>query len=52
MGAGEEEWDTTDINLKGTWAATTWRSPHLATRRGGALVLISSMVGLRGGSFA
>ena len=49
----EEEWDTTiDINLKGTWVTTTVAIPHiLATGRGGALVLISSMVGLRGGSF-
>ena len=49
----EEEWDTTiDINLKGTWVTTTVAIPHiLATGRGGALVLISSMVALRGGSF-
>lgn len=49
----EEEWDSTlDINLKGTWVTTTVAIPHvLATGRGGALVLISSMVGLRGGAF-
>lgn len=49
----EEEWDSTlDINLKGTWVTTTVAIPHiLSTGRGGALVLISSMVGLRGGSF-
>ena len=49
----EDEWDTTiDINLKGTWVTTTVAIPHiLATGRGGALVLISSMVALRGGSF-
>lgn len=49
----EEEWDTTlDINLKGTWVTTTVAIPHiLATGRGGALVLISSMVALRGGAF-
>lgn len=49
----EEEWDTTlDINLKGTWVTTTVAVPHiLATGRGGALVLISSMVGLRGAPF-
>ena len=50
----EEEWDTTlDINLKGTWVTTTVAIPHiLATGRGGSVVLISSMVGLRGGSFS
>lgn len=49
----EEEWDSTmDINLKGTWVTTTVAIPHiLATGRGGSVVLISSMVGLRGGSF-
>lgn len=49
----EEEWDTTlDVNLKGTWVTTTAAIPHiLATGRGGAVVLISSMVALRGGSF-
>lgn len=49
----EEEWDTTiDINLKGTWVTTTVAIPHiLTTGRGGSVVLISSMVGLRGGSF-
>ncbi|HJC28301.1 MAG TPA: mycofactocin-coupled SDR family oxidoreductase [Candidatus Dietzia intestinipullorum] len=49
----EEEWDSTlDINLKGTWVTTTVAIPHiLATGRGGAVVLISSMVALRGGSF-
>jgi len=49
----EAEWDTTlDINLKGTWVTTTAAIPHiLATGRGGSVVLISSMVGLRGGSF-
>lgn len=49
----EEEWDTTlDINLKGTWITTTVAIPHiLATGRGGALVLISSMAGLRGVGF-
>ena len=49
----EEEWDTTlDINLKGTWVTTTVAIPHiLATGRGGAVILISSMVALRGGAF-
>ena len=49
----EDEWDATiDINLKGTWVTTTVAIPHiLTTGRGGALVLISSMVALRGGSF-
>lgn len=49
----EEEWDTTmDINLKGTWVTAKVAIPHiLATGRGGALVLISSMVGLRGAPF-
>ena len=49
----EEEWDSTmDINLKGTWITTKVAIPHiLATGRGGSVVLISSMVGLRGGSF-
>lgn len=49
----EAEWDTTlDINLKGTWVTTTVAIPHiLATGRGGAVVLISSMVGLRGAPF-
>ncbi|MEH6820574.1 MAG: mycofactocin-coupled SDR family oxidoreductase [Dietzia psychralcaliphila] len=49
----EEEWDTTlDINLKGTWVTTTVAIPHiLATGRGGCVVIISSMVGLRGAPF-
>ncbi|MDV7999657.1 mycofactocin-coupled SDR family oxidoreductase [Rhodococcus sp. IEGM 1408] len=49
----EEEWDTTlDINLKGTWVTTTAAIPHiLATGRGGAVIIISSMVGLRGAPF-
>lgn len=49
----EEEWDATlGVNLKGTWVTTTVAIPHiLATGRGGSVVLISSMVGLRGGSF-
>ncbi|EFV92379.1 oxidoreductase [Dietzia cinnamea P4] len=49
----EEEWDSTmDINLKGTWITTKVAIPHiLATGRGGSVVLVSSMVGLRGGSF-
>ncbi|GAA3510180.1 mycofactocin-coupled SDR family oxidoreductase [Dietzia aurantiaca] len=49
----EEEWDSTlDINLKGTWVTTTVAIPHiLTTGRGGAVILISSMVALRGGSF-
>ena len=49
----EEEWDSTmDINLKGTWITTKVAIPHiLETGRGGAVVLISSMVALRGGSF-
>ena len=49
----EEEWDTTlDINLKGTWVTTTAAIPHiLATGRGGAVVIVSSMVGLRGAPF-
>lgn len=49
----EEEWDTTlDINLKGTWVTTTAAIPHiLATGRGGSVVIISSMVGLRGAPF-
>ncbi|AVZ40523.1 MULTISPECIES: mycofactocin-coupled SDR family oxidoreductase [unclassified Dietzia] len=49
----EEEWDTTlDINLKGTWVTTTAAIPHiLATGRGGCVVIVSSMVGLRGAPF-
>ncbi|MGN7154702.1 mycofactocin-coupled SDR family oxidoreductase [Dietzia cercidiphylli] len=49
----EEEWDTTlDINLKGTWVTTTVAIPHiLAAGRGGCVVIISSMVGLRGAPF-
>ncbi|MDX2356280.1 mycofactocin-coupled SDR family oxidoreductase [Dietzia sp. PP-33] len=49
----EEEWDTTlDINLKGTWVTTTVAIPHiLASGRGGAVVIVSSMVGLRGAPF-
>lgn len=49
----EEEWDATlDINLKGTWITTTAAIPHiLATGRGGCVVIISSMVGLRGAPF-
>ncbi|WP_194861189.1 mycofactocin-coupled SDR family oxidoreductase [Dietzia sp. SYD-A1] len=49
----EEEWDTTlDVNLKGTWVTTTAAIPHiLATGRGGCVVIISSMVGLRGAPF-
>ena len=49
----EEEWDTTlDINLKGTWVTTTAAIPHiLATGRGGSVVIVSSMVGLRGAPF-
>ncbi|PAY23391.1 SDR family mycofactocin-dependent oxidoreductase [Dietzia natronolimnaea] len=49
----EEEWDATlDINLKGTWVTTTAAIPHiLATGRGGCVVIISSMVGLRGAPF-
>ena len=49
----EQEWDATlGVNLKGTWVTTTAAIPHvLATGRGGSIVLVSSMVGLRGAPF-
>ncbi|SKS67677.1 putative short chain dehydrogenase/reductase [Mycobacteroides abscessus subsp. abscessus] len=37
-----------DVNLTGVWHTTRVTTPHLIARGGGALVLVSSIAGLRG----
>ncbi|SKI16574.1 mycofactocin-coupled SDR family oxidoreductase [Mycobacteroides abscessus] len=45
----ESDWQTMlDVNLTGVWHTTRVTTPHLIARGGGALVLVSSIAGLRG----
>jgi SDR family mycofactocin-dependent oxidoreductase len=45
----EEAWDTMlDVNLTGVWSTCAAAAPHLIDSGGGAMVLTSSIAGLRG----
>ncbi|RPA02534.1 mycofactocin-coupled SDR family oxidoreductase [Gordonia sp. OPL2] len=45
----DEAWDTMlDVNLTGVWATCAAAAPHLIDSGGGAMVLTSSIAGLRG----
>ncbi|AZG45982.1 mycofactocin-coupled SDR family oxidoreductase [Gordonia insulae] len=45
----EQAWNTMiDINLTGVWQTCKAAAPHLIERRGGAMILTSSIAGLRG----
>lgn len=45
----ESDWQTMlDVNLTGVWHTTRVTTPHLIARGGGAVVLVSSIAGLRG----
>lgn len=45
----ESDWQTMlNVNLTGVWHTTRAATPHLIARGGGAMVLVSSIAGLRG----
>ncbi|MED5800617.1 mycofactocin-coupled SDR family oxidoreductase [Gordonia sp. Z-3] len=45
----ERAWNTMlDVNLTGVWQTCKAAAPHLIDRRGGAMILTSSIAGLRG----
>ncbi|GAA3718730.1 mycofactocin-coupled SDR family oxidoreductase [Gordonia hankookensis] len=46
---GDDEWDTMlDVNLTGVWQTCKASAPHLIEQGGGAMILTSSIAGLRG----
>lgn len=48
----ETAWQTMlDINLTGVWHTTRVAIPHMSDGRGGSIILVSSMLGLRGGAY-
>lgn len=48
----ETAWQTMlDINLTGVWHTTKVAIPHMSDGRGGSIILVSSMLGLRGGAY-
>ena len=48
----EAAWQTMlDINITGVWHTVKVAVPHMADGRGGSIVLVSSMLGLRGGGY-
>jgi SDR family mycofactocin-dependent oxidoreductase len=49
LSIGEEEWrNMIDINLTGVWNTCRGALPHLVERGGGAIVITSSLAGLKG----
>src|SRR5690606_12890691 len=47
----EEDWDAViAVNLKGTWLCMKYAIPHLLERPGAAIVNVSSIGGINGGS--
>ncbi len=48
----ETAWQTMlDVNLTGVWHTTKVAIPHMSDGRGGSIILVSSMLGLRGGAY-
>lgn len=48
----ESAWQTMlDINLTGVWHTVKVALPHMSDGRGGSIILVSSMLGLRGGGY-
>lgn len=48
----ETAWQTMlDTNLTGVWHTTKVAIPHMSDGRGGSIILVSSMLGLRGGAY-
>jgi SDR family mycofactocin-dependent oxidoreductase len=48
----EAAWQTMlDINLTGVWHTIKVAVPHMSDGRGGSIILVSSMLGLRGGGY-
>lgn len=48
----EGAWQTMlDINLTGVWHTVKVAVPHMSDGRGGSIILVSSMLGLRGGGY-
>jgi (+)-trans-carveol dehydrogenase len=48
----EAAWQTMfDINITGVWHTTKVAVPHMSDGRGGSIILVSSMLGLRGGGY-
>jgi SDR family mycofactocin-dependent oxidoreductase len=48
----ETAWQTMlDINITGVWHTVKVALPHMSNRRGGSIILVSSMLGLRGGGY-
>ncbi len=48
----EADWQTMlDINLTGVWHTVKVALPHMSDGRGGSIILVSSMLGLRGGGY-
>ena len=48
----EGAWQTMlDINLTGVWHTAKAALPHMSDGRGGSIILVSSMLGLRGGGY-
>ena len=49
---GEAAWQTMlDINITGVWHTIKVAVPHMSDGRGGSIILVSSMLGLRGGGY-
>lgn len=48
----ESDWQTMlDINLTGVWHTVKVALPHMRGGKGGSIILVSSMLGLRGGGY-
>lgn len=48
----ENAWQTMlDVNITGVWHTVKVAVPHMSDGRGGSIVLVSSMLGLRGGGY-
>ena len=48
----ETAWHTMlDINITGVWHTIKVAVPHMSDGRGGSIILVSSMLGLRGGGY-
>lgn len=48
----EAAWQTMlDINITGVWHTVKVAVPHMSDGRGGSIILVSSMLGLRGGGY-
>ena len=48
----EAAWQTMfEINVAGVWHTIKVAVPHMSDGRGGSIILVSSMLGLRGGGY-